>query len=219
MTVSQFATRHIKAVLFVTVAFCLIGAWLVRSFPVSILPDVTFPRVVVIAEGGDRPARTMEIAVTRPLEEAIAVVPGVRRIRSKTARGGTEMSIDFNWGTDMLVAQQLVNTKISEVRPTLPPETDVTSERMNPTVFPIMGLSLRVKGLSQADIWSLATYTLRPRLSRVPGVARVVVQGGRVPEIAVDVDPRKLAAYRLSLTDIDQALAQTNVVRAVGRID
>src|SRR2546425_4877198 len=219
MSLSRFATQHIKAILFVTVVLCAIGAWLIGSFPVAILPEVTFPRLVVIAESGDRPARMMMAGVTRPIEEAIATVAGVTRMRSKTQRGATEISVDFTWGTDMLSALQLVNTKVNEARTQLPPDTNISIERMNPTVFPILGLSLQARGLSQSDLWTLATYTLRPLLARVPGVARVVVQGGRVPEIAVTVDPQRLAAYRLSLADVEQALTQTNVVRAVGRMD
>lgn len=219
MSLSGFAVRHIKAILFVTTLLCLIGGWTIASFPVSILPDVTFPRVVVIVEAGERPARMMAVAITRPLEEALTTVPGVRKIRSKTQRGSAEISIDFNWGSEMLTAQQLVNAKVNEVRPQLPPETAIAVERMNPTVFPVLGLSLRSRSLSQSELWSLATYTLRPRLARVPGVARVVVQGGEVPEIAVEVDPRKLSAYRLSLPEVEQALTQTNIVRAVGRMD
>src|SRR5438270_777854 len=169
MNLSRFATQHIKAILFVTVVLCAIGGWLVSTFPVAILPEVTFPRIVLIADSGDRPARMMVAGVTRPLEEAIATVPGVTRMLSKTQRGAVEISIDFTWGTDMLVALQLVNGKVNE--------------------------------------------------ARVPGVARVVVQGGRVPEIAVTVDPRRLAAYHLSMPDVEQALTQTDVVRSVGRMD
>lgn len=219
MNLSRFATHHIKAVLFVTIALCIIGAWLVRTFPVAILPDITFPRIVVVVDAGERPSRTVEAAITRPLEEAIATVPGVNRIRSKTQRGGTEITVDFNWGTEMLTALQLVNSKISEARSGFPSETHISIERMNPTVMPIMGLSLKAKGLSQSELWSLATYTLRPRLTRVPGVARVVIQGGRVPEIAVEVNPQRLAAYRLSMTDVEQALTEANVTRAVGLMD
>ena len=119
----------------------------------------------------------------------------------------------------MLVAQQLVTAKANEVRPTLPPETQITVERMNPTVFPILGLSLRSKNLSQDELWSLATYTIRPRLGRAPGVARVVIQGGRIPEIIVEVNPQKLAAYRLAMADVQSAIGQANIVRAVGLID
>src|SRR5438105_12239066 len=121
MTLARFATRHIKAILFVTVALCVVGAWALGSFPVSILPDVTFPRVVVIAEAGERPARMMVAGITRPIEEAIATVPNVTRIRSKTQRGAAEISVDFAWGTDVLRAQQLVNAKTNEVRNQLPP--------------------------------------------------------------------------------------------------
>lgn len=219
MSLSRFAMQSIKPLIFVTLVLCVMGLGIVRTFPVSILPDVTFPRLVVIAEVGDRPIRTMEVAISRPLEESIATVPGVNRIRSKIQRGATEISVDFAWGTDMLVAQQLVNTKVNEVRTTLPTDAKVSVERMNPTVFPIYGVSLRSKTLSQTDLWNLATYTLRPRLSRIPGVARVVVQGGSVPEIAVEVHPQKLAAFRLSLSDVSLALAQSNLVRSVGRID
>src|SRR5205807_2807333 len=95
MNLSRFATQHIKAILFVTVVLCAIGAWLVSTFPVAILPEVTFPRIVVIAESGDRPARMMVAGVTRPLEEAIATVPGVTRMLSKTQRGAAEISVDF----------------------------------------------------------------------------------------------------------------------------
>ena len=102
MNLSRFATQHIKAILFVTVVLCAIGAWLVGSFPVAILPEVDLP-----AARGDRGGRRSAGADDGrrrhpPIEEAVATVPGVTRIRSKTQRGATEISIDFAWGTDML---------------------------------------------------------------------------------------------------------------------
>jgi CzcA family heavy metal efflux pump len=219
MNLSRFATDHLKAVLFVTVALCVVGAIMLTSFPVAILPDVTFPRIKVIAEAGDRPSRMVEASITHRLEEVVATVPGVHKVRSKTERGATELSIDFEWGVDIASALQLVTAKVDEVRPLLPPDAHVTVERMNATVFPILGLSLHSKTLSQSQLWTLATYTLRPRLARAFGVARTVIQGGRVPEIAVEVIPQQLVAYHLSLSDIEMALTQSNVVRAVGRLD
>ena len=192
---------------------------MIGSFPVSILPDITFPRLIVIAEAGDRPARMMEVGVTRPIEQTIATVPGVARIHSTTQRGASEIGIDFNWGTDIVATQQVVNAKINEVRSSLPQETQIGVERMNPTVFPILGLSLRSDTLSQDQLWSLANFTLKPRLTRVPGVARVEVQGGRVPEIEVTVNPVRLAAFKLSLQDVEQAISGSNQVRAVGRLN
>jgi CzcA family heavy metal efflux pump len=219
MNLSVFATRHLKAILFVTLVLCGVGAWMIGSFPVAILPDISFPRIIVIAEAGDRPARMMEVGITRPLEQSIATIAGVSRIRSKTQRGASEISIDFVWGTDIAATQQLVNAKVNEARASLPPDSQVTVQRMNPTVFPILGLSLRSASLSQDRLWSLATYTLLPRLTRVPGVARVEIQGGRVPEVEVTVDPQRLAAFKLSLPDVEQAITQSNQVRAVGRLN
>ena len=83
MSVSQFATRHLKAIIFVTLVLCGVGAWMIGSFPVSILPDVTFPRIIVIANAGDRPARMMEVGITRPIEQAIAEsTTSSRRLRA-----------------------------------------------------------------------------------------------------------------------------------------
>lgn len=219
MNLSRFATQNIKAVLFVTVVLCLLGAVVISAFPVSILPDVTFPRIVVIADAGERPTHLMEAGVSRPLEEALATVPGVARVRSKLQRGAVELSIDFNWGTDMMTAFQFVNMKVNEARPLLPSDVRLLVERMDASVFPVYGLSLRSKKLSQAELWNLATYEVKPRLSRVFGVARVNVQGGDIPEIAVEVNPQRMAAYHLALDSVKQAIAQTNVVRAVGRMD
>ena len=219
MNLSRFATDHLKAVLFVTVVLCIIGGIMLTSFPVAILPDVTFPRIKVIAEAGDRPSRMVEVSITRRLEEAVATVPGVHKVRSTTERGATEVAIDFDWSVDIASALQLVTAKVDEVRPLLPPDAHVTIERMNAGVFPILGLSLHSKTLTQSQLWTLATYTLRPRLARAAGVARTVVQGGRVPEIAVEIIPQQLVAYHLSLTDVEQAITQSNVVRAVGRLD
>jgi CzcA family heavy metal efflux pump len=216
---SRFATRHLKAILFVTLVLCAIGIWVSRTFPVSILPDVSFPRVVVVADVGDRPARMLEITVTRPIEQVLSTMPGVSRVRSTTERGGTEINVDFDWGTDIVAAQQMINSRIAEIRSQLPTETELTVERMNPTVFPILGLALKSNTIPQSQLWSIANYDIRPRLTRVPGVARIQIQGGRAPEIAVNVNPERLAAFKLSLQDIDQALTQTNVVRAVGRLN
>ena len=219
MNLSDWAVKNIKPVLFLTALLCLAGTAMYRAFPVSILPDVTFPRVVVIAKAGDRPTKTVEISMTRPIEEAVATVPGVKRSRSKTKRGSTEINIDFMDGTDILVAEQLVNTKVNQVRPELPPETATEVERMNPTVFPVLGLTLSSKSLTQTELWNLATYKIRPRLARVDGVARVVVQGGRQSEIEVSVHPQELAALGFAPTDVVSAIQSSNVVRSVGRLD
>jgi len=219
MSITDFMTGHIKSILFFVFVLCLAGLLLLYSFPVGILPNVSFPRLTIIADAGERPAEMVVIDITRPLEESIATVRGVQTIRSKTARGATDITVNFVWGTDMVSAQQLVNTRISEVRSRLPADTNIQVQQMNPTLFPIVGLSLYSKGIPQTELWDMATYQIRPLLSRVPGVGQVVIQGGRIPEIAVEVDPVRMTAYGLSLADVEQALAQTNTITSVGRVD
>ncbi|MBS1704034.1 MAG: efflux RND transporter permease subunit [Armatimonadetes bacterium] len=219
MKLTDWAIRNIRPIVFLTTILCLAGAAMYASFPVSILPDVTFPRVVVVAEAGSRPTKVVDVTVTAPLEEAFATIPNVKRIRSKTKPGSTEISVDFLDGTDVIRAEQLVNAKVNEVRPLLPPETLTEVERMNPTVFPVLGLTVKSKSLTQTELWSLARYTLRPRLARVDGVARVVVQGGRPPEIAVTLRPTDMAAAGVTNTEVVSAIQASNIVRAVGRID
>ncbi len=219
MNISAFATKNIKAILFVTVALCLMGVAAYRVFPVSILPDVTFPRVIVIAESGDRPVKSLEVSVTRPIEEALSTLPDVKRVQSRTERGSTELSVSFAWGTDVYMAEQLVNARVNQIRPDLPSDTAIEIERMNPTVFPVMGLTLNAKNLSQSELYELAAYKLKPRLSRVAGVARVVIQGGQIPEYQVEADPQKLQQYHLSLEDLSQAITKGNIIRSVGKMD
>ncbi len=216
MNLSRFATEHRTSILFATIALSLLGALIVGTFPVSILPDMVFPRIVMIAHVGNSPSRMVEASITRPLEQAVASVIGVQRIRSRTMRGGCEISVDFGWNTDMFQALQLVSNRISEIRSSLPAGTQISIHRMNPTLFPILGLSLHSKHLSQSQLYDLAEYTLRPRLARVPGVGRVEVQGGRIREYKATADPQKLAAYRLTLQNVIDALHRTNVVRSVG---
>ena len=219
MKLSDWAVRNIRPILFLTIILAIAGAGIYSSFPVSILPDVTFPRVVIVAEAGSRPAKTVEISITRPLEEALATIPNVKRIKSSTKIGSTEISVDFLDSTDIVVAEQLVNAKVNQVRPELPPEMTTEIERMNPTVFPVLGLTVKSKSLTQTELWNLATYKLRPRLARVEGVARVLVQGGRPPEIEVSVKPGELAAAGVSNTDVVTAIQTNNAIHAVGRID
>ncbi len=219
MKLSDWAIRNIRPIVFLTAVLCMAGAVMYAAFPVSILPDVTFPRVVVVAEAGSRPTKVVETSITSTLEEVFATIPNVKRIRSKTKKGSTEISVDFIDGTDVLQAEQLVNAKVNQARPDLPPDTQTEVERMNPTVFPVLGLTVNSKSLTQTELWNLATYTLKPRLARVDGVARVVVQGGRAPEIEVAVRPTDLAASGFSNADVVQAIQSSNLVRSVGRLD
>ena len=195
------------------------GAASLLRLPVSLFPRTTFPRVVVNADAGDRPAGRMVVEVTRPLEEAIRTVPGVVTVRSTTSRGSCEIAATFRWGLDMISATLQVESAISQVLPSLPAGLPYEVRRMDPTVFPVMGLSLTSATHSQVELRDLALYELRPRVSTVDGVAKIKVLGGRDEEYQVVLDPAKMEAVGLTLESVVRRVSAANVVQAVGRLE
>ncbi len=189
------------------------------NLPSDVYPELSFPRIAVIAEVGDTSPERVVVTVTRPLEEAVGQVYRVRWVRSKTIRGSTELSIEFQPGTDMQSALQQLQTRIAEVRSNLPPNVNLTVERITPAIFPVLGYNVSAPALTQADLYTIARYQIQPRLTRVPGVARVQIQGGDIPQVAIEIDPAKLKSYGLSLTQIADALTRTNQIQVVGKLD
>lgn len=216
---ADWLERHRRSLIFLALALAAAGAASLSSLPVSLFPRTTFPRVVVSADAGDRPADRMAIEVTRPLEEAVRAIPGIVRVRSTTSRGSCEISLDFHWGLDMVSAQLQVESAIGGRVPDLPAGFRFEVRRMDPTVFPVIGLSLASETLSLVELRDLALYDLGPRLSTVDGVARVAVLGGRTAEFQIAIDPLKLDAAGMTLEEVAVAVSGSNVVEAVGRLE
>ena len=134
------------------------------------------------------PADSMVLTVTRPIEQAIMEVPGIRRVRSRTFRGAAEVSGQFDPATNMVVALQQVQNRVGEARPDMPPDLDLIVDRLMPTAFPFLTLDL-TGGLSSADLRDYAFYVMRPAFSRVAGVGQVEVLSSDTREIEVITDP------------------------------
>ncbi|WP_266180503.1 efflux RND transporter permease subunit [Dyella humicola] len=218
MNSSTFLARHARAIVIVAFALALAGLASAFTLPVGLFPQVSFPRVVVDLDAGDRPADQTSLLLTRPVEEAIRTVPGVAGLRSETTRGSAQISIDFGWGRDMVASTLLVDSAIARVLPSLPPGATYNVRRMDPTVFPIISYALQSDTMSPVALRDLAQYQIVPLLASVEGLARVDVQGGETAELQVEADPRKLAQYGLSLDDLSNALAGANQLQAVGRL-
>lgn len=219
MHFTHFIQTHRRSILFLVVVFSLAGLASSFKLPISLFPRVSFPRIQVDINSGDQPVERMVIQVTRPVEEAVRAVQGVRNVRSTTSRGSAEISINFDWGRDMSISMLQVESAINKTRNLLPPGTRFAVRRMNPTVFPILGYSLTSKTRSLVDLRDIALYKIRPFLTRLPGVARIGVLGGMPEEYHIVVDQSKISAFGLNLSDVTQALSATNVVAAVGRIE
>lgn len=219
MNFSALMQAHRRSILFFLFMLALAGLVAAFKLPVTLFPNVDFPRVVVSLDAGDRPAEQMEVEVTMPAEEAIRRVPGVQNVRSTTSRGTAELSVNFSWSTDMALAAAQVSQAAAQLLPQLPAGTQMATRRMDPTVFPILAYSITSDVQPLNKLYDLAQYQLRPLLSGVEGVAQIQVVGGTRDEYQVIVNPARLQAYGLAMSDVSRALAAANVVTAVGRLE
>jgi len=217
MNVVRFCRENRYAVYLLTAFLVVAGIYSAFVLPSNIYPELNFPRILILAHSGDLAPDTMLLTVTRPLEESASTVLGVRRVRSKTIRGAAEISALFQPDMDMQYALQLVQARVSEVRSSLPSDTEIVVERVTPAVFPVLSVILNGH-VPAKDLRDYAFYVLRPLFSRVPGVGRVEVQASDTREINVIVDPQKMLAHRLSLVDVADRLRATNQVISVGRL-
>ncbi|HEY7852799.1 MAG TPA: efflux RND transporter permease subunit [Caulobacteraceae bacterium] len=210
---------HRRSLLFLLAALAIAGAAWAFVMPVALFPQINFPRVVVSVEAGDRPVDRMVVEVTRPLEQALRQTPGVQHIRSTSTRGSADIALSFGWNENMAQAVLQTEAMVTRALPTLPAGVTYAAHRMDPTIFPVLGLSVTSPKGDLVALRDLAVQRLAPTISAIPGVAEVQVLGGRQSEFQVAVDAGRLAALGLSPDDVAKALAANNVIRAVGRIE
>ncbi len=214
----EYLQKHKRAFLFTIIVLVASGIALLTQMPVSLFPDITFPRIVVLADNGEQPTERMMVEVTKPLEEIASSIPGVNIIRSTTSRGSTEISLNLDWGSDVQQTLLLLQGRIANARTTLPATATIQSEQMMVSVFPILGYSLTSDSLSLVELRDIALYQIRPTLMRVHGVAKIEVTGGDTREFAVIVSPAKLTEYGLDIRQVSDALEKTNFIAAGGLV-
>ena len=215
MRPSLFQTYKAPIAVLLALALAL-GAVAYRRMSVALFPEVTFPKVKVIAENGLTPVDRMMVTVTKPMENAMKQVPGLKLLRSTTSRGSCEISAFLEWSVDVARTQALIESRLNQARGDLPPTVQITVERMNPAILPVMGYTLEAPGRSALELRKLALFTIKPFLSQVEGVSTVQVQGGRTKEYQVELLPDPLAALGLGPDDVMAALAATNFVQSNG---
>ena len=217
MSAADLALRHGRGILFLSLAAAAAGLVAASGLPKGVYPEVTFPREQVVASLSGAPAATVLAGLTRPLEAALATVPGVEQVRTKTIRGAVELSLFFSPDTDMAQAHPLVLSRLAELRSSLPAETELQAERVLASSFPI--LSFNLEGPYPASqLYQIAQYTLRPALSGLPGVGLIGVQSSEVPEVQVLFDPQRLAAAHLTIPAVADRLRAANKVQTVARL-
>ncbi len=203
----------------VTVLLLLIiagGLFAYTNLQSSLFPEITFPKIKVIADGGLQPVDRMMVTVTRPLENAIKQIPDLQMIRSTTSRGSCEISAFIDWNTNVDLGQQRIESKIAEIRNTMPADVSISVEKMNPSILPVMGYTLEGHDKTPIELKQLAVYTIKPFLSQANGVAEIRIIGGKTKEYWLQLNPQKMSSLGVTPDAVTTALNATNFIRSNG---
>ncbi|TAL80353.1 MAG: efflux RND transporter permease subunit [Beijerinckiaceae bacterium] len=220
MNFVDWVERHRRSLLFVAVALTVAGVFAGVKLPIGLFPTVSFPRIRVEVDSGSMPAKQMLVDVTEPLEEVGRAVPGAVNVESTTSRGSAEIFIDFPWGSDMQRALLRVDAAFAQKLPDLPSGTGYDVLQMSPNaIMPFISFALISKTVPTAQLHQLAKFEITPLLEGIKGVRKVGIIGGQTPEVQVTLSPEKLRAYGLNVADVSQAIADTNSLSSVGRIE
>ncbi|MGE3165390.1 MAG: efflux RND transporter permease subunit [Planctomycetota bacterium] len=200
----SFSLHHSALVLVGAGLLLAVTAWQLPRMPIDVFPELNAPTVVIIGEAGGLAAEEVEQYVTFPIETTVNGLPGVRRVRSASSLGLALVWIEFDWGTDIYRARQLVAERLATVREALPPATHVELTPITSITGEIMLLALSSPDGSHTglELRAHAEYELRNRLLAVPGVAQVIPIGGELPEYQVHVRQDELLLYGLTLADV-----------------
>ncbi|HEY5381654.1 MAG TPA: efflux RND transporter permease subunit [Acidobacteriaceae bacterium] len=209
-------SRSVRTIFFFALALTIAGVYAFFHVPIAVFPETNFPRIVIGVDNGVMPIEQMQVTITKPIEDAVNSVPGLTTVRSTTSRGSAEVSLFFDWSVDMFRTLELVDSALSKAQQSLPSTAKITTTRLTFASFPILGYSLTADNMSQTQLWELATYTLKPPLNRVTGVATVVVQGGQVPEFHVVPNMAKMQAAGVTILDLTNAIENSNIIDSPG---
>ena len=212
----KFFASHKHPISLVLLLIIAGGLFVYGKMQSSLFPEITFPKIKIIADGGLQPVDKMMVNVTRPLENAIKQIPDLTLIRSTTSRGSCEISAYLDWSANVDICQQRIESKIGEMRNVLPAEVNINVEKMNPSILPVMGYTLESHNKSPIELNQLAVYTIKPFLSQVDGVAEVRIIGGKTKEYWLQLNMQKMSSLSVTPDAISSALNATNFIKSNG---
>ena len=212
----DFFVSHKNPVLVVLFIILSAGIYSYSNMQSSLFPEVTFPKIKIIADSGLQPIGKMMVTVTKPLENAIKRVPNLKVVRSITSRGNCEISAFMEWNADIDLSKEQIESSINQIKNDLPAGTNLSVEKMNPSILPVIGYVIDGKGHSNIELNQIANYTIKPFLSQAKGVAVVGVIGGKTKEYHIELQPQKMASFGITPAKITAALGQTNFISSNG---
>jgi len=213
----DFQIKYKFPLLVIALLLLVGGVFTYKNLKTGLFPDITFPKIKIIADAGQQPVEKMMAAVTIPLENIVRATEGLEDIRSTTSRGSCEISVFLGWDVDIDIAKAQIESFINQAQGSILPNTTISVQKMNPSILPIMGYSLE-GDLSQVELKKIAKYTIKPYLSGTKGVSSIVVIGGKEKEYQVVLKPYAINALGLTVGTIQKAIANSNVLQSTGYI-
>lgn len=214
----NFFISHKNPLIVVLVIILAGGFFSYQQLKTSLFPEITFPKIKIIADADLQPVNQMMITVTRPMENAVKQVPDLQLIRSTTSRGSCEISAYMNWNADIDLSQQRIESQLEKIKSSLPPGVNISVEKMNPSILPVSGYTLESHNLSPIELKKLATYTIKPFLSQVEGVSEIRVIGGKDKEYWIQPDHQKMSALGITPDQISTIMTQANFIKSNGYV-
>ena len=214
----HYSLHNRLLVLCASILLLIAGSYTAMHTEVDVFPDLNAPTVVIMTEANGMAAEEVEQLVTFPVETAVNGATGVRRVRSSSTNGFSVVWVEFDWGTDIYLARQIVSEKLAVVseslpvnvgKPTLGPQSSILGEML------IVGLT--ADSTSMLDLRTIADWTIRPRLLSTGGVAQVAVLGGDIKEYQIQLDPERMRHYGVSMGEV-MAVTQDMNLNANGGV-
>src|ERR1700744_4968465 len=212
----NFFISHRKPLMLVLFLILLGGFYAYTQLQTSLFPEITFPKIKVIADEGLQPVNKMMITVTKPLENAIKQVPNLEIVRSTTSRGSAEISAFMSWDADLDLSKEQIESQIAKIHDELPADVSVSVEKMNPSILPVSGYTLESHSRSPIELKQIATFTVKPFLSQVSGISEIRVIGGKTKEYWLVLNKAKMTELSLTPDMISTALTNTNFIKSEG---
>ena len=208
----KFSLHNRIVVLAAAVLLIVVGIYVAKHTDVDVFPDLNAPTVVVMTEANGMASEEVEQLVTFPIETSVNGATGVRRVRSSSTNGFSVVWVEFDWGTDVYLARQIVSEKLAVVGESLPP--NVGSPTLGPQssiLGEVMIIGVTADSTSMIDLRTIADWTIRPRLLSTGGVAQVAVLGGDLKEYQILLDPLRMRHYNISLDEVMTATRGMNL--------
>jgi CzcA family heavy metal efflux pump len=210
--IMQYSLHNRLIIVAAALVLFIAGVYITLQLPIDVFPDLTAPTVTIMTEAHGMAPEEVETLVTFPIETVVNGASGVRRVRSTSIQGLSTIWVEFDWGTEIYKARQIVNEKLQSLQNALPEGVD------QPVLAPITSLmgeimlvAMTSDSTSLMDLRTLADFTVRLRLLAVPGVSQVSVYGGETKQYQVQINPYLLQKYKISMEDILDAVSGSNI--------